>query len=163
MPMRSPCRRCYDDLPISVDVEFLDQYRGQSWRVDFAYWRHLWIDCELPWQCFRWHYRQSNIENTITFLLTTLGAIYVIVSDYKSVGKLEYVYIYIYIYIYISNSHLSLVSFHALRSPVYPLSTSKLVLHYIPACEIVPHNSQTTRSDFWYNYFIRSMSMKESR
>ena len=30
LPMHRPCRSCYEDLPISVDVECVDRFRGQS-------------------------------------------------------------------------------------------------------------------------------------
>ena len=29
MPMHNPCRRCYEDLPISVDVEYVERSRKQ--------------------------------------------------------------------------------------------------------------------------------------
>ena len=37
MPLHSPCRRCYENLPISVDFENLVWFRGQSWCADFLY------------------------------------------------------------------------------------------------------------------------------
>ena len=72
MPIPIPSKRYNEDLPNSVEVEFVDRFRGLSWCVRFVLRRHLWNDSEIPWQHFRWHYKQSNIENTIKFLLTTL-------------------------------------------------------------------------------------------
>ena len=44
-------------------------------------------------------YKQSNIENTIKFLLTSLWYNVVIEKEYEYARKIIYIYIYIYIYV----------------------------------------------------------------
>ena len=72
MPIHIPSKRYNEDLPKSVEVDFVDRFRELSWCVRFVYRRQLWNDSELPWQHFRWRYKKSNIENTIKFVLTSL-------------------------------------------------------------------------------------------
>ena len=50
MPTHIPSKRYNEDLSKSVDVEFVDRFRGLSWSVRFVYRCHLWNDSELPWQ-----------------------------------------------------------------------------------------------------------------
>ena len=155
MLMHSLCRRRYDDLQISVDVEFVDRFRGQSWCVDFLHRRQLWIDCELVWQHFRWRYKQYHIENTIKCLLNAM-----VLSTLLSriINKFEGKNIYIS-----QISLLQLISTNSLRPSMSPLSPSKLAFQYSPESEIVPHIMQVNSSDFWYKYFICDTTMKESR
>ena len=72
MPIHIPSKRYNEELPKSVEVEFVDRFRELSWCVRFVLRRHLWNDSELPWQHIRGRYNQSNLENTNKFLLTTL-------------------------------------------------------------------------------------------
>ena len=83
MPINIPSKRNNEDLPKSVEVEFVDRIRGLSWCVRFVLRRHLWNDSELPWQHIRWLYKLSNIENTNKVLLTTLWYNVVIEKEYK--------------------------------------------------------------------------------
>ena len=129
MPIHMPCKRYHEDLPKSVDVEMLDRFRRLSWFVNFLYRLHLWTNFELPWQHFRWRYKQSIIENTIKFLLTTLFNSRLMS---RNIRKLETQNIHIYTNL--KNSLLSLISSHYLRSSIYLLflSPSTLAFHYSP-------------------------------
>ena len=41
MPIHIPSKRNNEDLPKSVEVEFVDRFRGLSWCVRFVLRRHL--------------------------------------------------------------------------------------------------------------------------
>ena len=53
MPIHIPIKRYDEDLPKSVEVEFVDGFRGLCWCVRVVYRGHLWNDSELPWHHFR--------------------------------------------------------------------------------------------------------------
>ena len=69
--LRSWCTKIAGDIIRWQIHEFLsDDNSNDCSRI--VYGRQLWNDSELPWQQFRWRYKQSFIENTIQFLLNTL-------------------------------------------------------------------------------------------
>ena len=148
MLMHSPCRRFSEDLPKSVDVDFVHWFSGQSWSVDFLYRRHWRIDCELPWQHFRWRYKQSNRENTITCF--RIDPRYNLRYEVGLSPKLEHIYIYIYIYIYNFSAVPNFLTFSTLTH-VSIISPSKLAFHYSRAWVIVSITMPVPSTDFWYN------------
>ena len=65
-------RRCYEDLPASVDAEYEDRFRVQYWFVTTISGYHFCIECYLPWQLFHRSRKQTNIEITIKYQPITL-------------------------------------------------------------------------------------------
>ena len=141
----------------SVNIRGLTEIsRCRVWQTDivatmmcsFLYGGNLWIDFDLPCRHFRWRYKQSNIENTIKFLLITLWyTVRYWVWIYVSLKV--YIYIYIYIYKYHTFLFLLLISPHSLRLSVYQLSPSKLEFHNSPAIVIVSFTMPVASGDFF--------------
>ena len=65
-------RRCYEDLPASVDAEYEDRFRRQYWSVKTFSGNHFCTEFYLRWQIFDRSRKQTNIENTINCQLITL-------------------------------------------------------------------------------------------
>ena len=72
MLLDRPCWSCYEVLPVSVDAEYGNWFRGQSLYVGFLSWCIIFTECSLPWQHFRWRHKQTNIDITVKFVLITL-------------------------------------------------------------------------------------------
>ena len=63
-------RRCYEHLPVSVDAEYPDRCRWQSFYVYFLSGRYFCSECWFRWQYFRQRHKQTNTYITIKFLIT---------------------------------------------------------------------------------------------
>ena len=153
MPIHIQGKRYKEDLPKSVVVEFVDRFRGLFCRVRFVYRRHLWNDSELPWQHFRWRYKQSNISIQLNLYSVHYGIMYIIEYEYKYVRKILYIHIYIYIYIYISQISLLLpMPSNSLRPSIYLLSPFKLAVHCRFVWDIASRIKPVISGDVLYIY-----------
>ena len=86
MLLYRPCRSCYEILPMSVDAEFVNIFRGQSWYVGFLSRCIIFTECSLPWQHFRWSNKQMNIDITVKFLLVTLWRNLLVIRNISKVA-----------------------------------------------------------------------------